>query len=126
MAGACLTVGCEPVRHYNRLSVAQFGSKLPKKPYGTVKAFTSAKEVPQPFEVIGFLSCEGSPAEDAGIVNAMLYRAADMGGDGVILNTGSAGVTEPGAQKIDVRVGGPGFFGFGNQSVYRSQVIRFK
>ena len=47
--------------------------------------FLTRAEVKQPFERVGLTSCEGEMSEEAGILNAMLYRAADMGADGLIL-----------------------------------------
>ena len=80
--------GCaEPCPHYNRLQVASYYPVTVKKPYGTVKPFHAAQDVGQPYEEIGFMSCEGSADEEAAILNAMLYRAADMGADGILLDT---------------------------------------
>jgi hypothetical protein len=92
----CLLFGCEPVRHYNRLEVAPFAgpAKVPKeqrRPYGTVKVFQTVADIKRPYEVIGMMSCEGSAGEEAAIVRAMLYRAADMGADGLLLNSFRAG-----------------------------------
>jgi len=124
---AWLVVGCEPVRHYNRLQVANFSgpTKPTRKPYGTVKIFQTAKEIKHPYEVIGMMSCEGSAAEEAGIINAMLYRAADLGADGVLLNTATAGAEDVTGSRINIQYGAP-MLGNGNQRAYRAQAIRFK
>lgn len=87
----CLSFcGCEPCPHYNRLQVASYCGpvKAPealRKPYGTIRPYRSEQEIGRPFEVIGFMSCQGSSAEEGGILQAMLYRAADMGADGLLL-----------------------------------------
>jgi hypothetical protein len=80
--------GCEPVRHYNRLQIATFEQGLPRRPYGSVKVFREPSDVNRQYEVIGEMSCEGSAGDEAGILNAMHYKAADMGADGVLLNDG--------------------------------------
>jgi hypothetical protein len=125
---AWFAVGCEPVRHYNRLQVASFAgpAKPTRKPYGTVQVFETPEDVKRPYEVIGMMSCEGSAAEEAAIVNAMLYRAADMGADGVLLNSARAGAEDVTGQRIDVRLGWAAMIGGGNQRAYRAQAIRFK
>jgi hypothetical protein len=120
-------VGCEPCPHYRRLEVAAFtGSPVTKKPYGTVKAFPTKEDVKQPYEVIGMMSCEGSAAEEAAIVKAMLYRAADIGADGVILNPPKVGAEDVTGGKVDVRIGWAALIGGGNQRAYRAQAIKFK
>jgi hypothetical protein len=123
-----LTAGCEPVRHYNRLQVASFAGPIKpiRKPYGTVQVFPTPTDVKRQYEVIGMLSCEGSAGEEAAIVNAMLYRAADMGGDGILLNTAKAGAEDLSGQRIDVRLGWAALAGGGNSRAYRAQVVRFK
>ena len=123
--GILVLTGCEPVPHYNRLQAAAFVGSLPRKPYGTIKVFQTPADIKRPYEVIGMLSCEGSAAEEAAIVNAMLYRAADMGGDGVLLNTAKAGAEDVTGSRIDVRFGWAAMIGGGDQRAYRSQVIRF-
>src|SRR3974377_695750 len=84
---SCLLTACEPCPHYNRLQVAAYtgDNVVQKKPYGTIRPYQTLEEVGRPFEVIGLMTCEGSAAEEAGILKAMLYRAADMGADGVLL-----------------------------------------
>jgi hypothetical protein len=88
LASLLAFVGCaEPCPHYNRLEVASYYPVTSKKPYGTVKPFHTAQDVGRPYEEIGLMSCEGSASEEAAILNAMLYRAADMGADGILLDT---------------------------------------
>jgi hypothetical protein len=74
------------------------------------------------------MTCEGSAGDEAGILNAMLYRAADMGADGIVLNVPRV-VGEDNASgggKVDVWVGWAALVGNGNERVYRAQAIRFK
>lgn len=121
-------VGCEPCRHYNRLQVAAFtGGAVTKKPYGTVKPFSTAADVKRPYEVIGLMSCEASAGDEAAVLNAMLYRAADLGADGIILNPPKIGAEDVTGSRVDVRLGADAWIlGNGNQRAYRAQAIKFK
>jgi len=120
----------EPCPHYNRLQVATFyGQDKPdKKPYGTIRPFYTAEEIKQPYEAIGFMSCEGSVAEEGAILKAMLYRAADMGADAILLNPGKISQNDPNAtsQNINVRWGWAAMIGNGDHCAFRAQAIRFK
>jgi hypothetical protein len=120
-----LIVGCEPCKHYNRLQVVRYMGALPAKPYGTVRPYQTAQEVGRPFETMGFMSCEAPAADEAAVLKAMLYRAADMGADGVLLNPTplSGGTT---AADLDSRVGWAAVIGNGDDRAYRAQAIRFK
>ena len=120
-------VGCEPVRHYNRLQVAAYAGHTTRKPYGSASVFQKVEDIKRPYEVIGMLSCEGSVGEEAGILNAMLYRAANMGGDGVLLGVPTASAENLSAgNRIDLLSGWAATVGSGNRRAYRAQVIRFK
>src|SRR5215472_18470595 len=88
---ALVLSGCanEPCPDYNHLQVATFYGphfQPVKKPYGTVTPFDSAKDVNRPYQVIAFMSCEANAGDEAKILTAMLYHAADIGADGIILN----------------------------------------
>lgn len=118
--------GCEPVPHYNRLQVAAYGGRVPRHAYGTVQVFQTPADIKRPFDIVGLMSCEGSAADEAGIVNAMLYRAADLGADGILLNPASNASEEVAGNRIEVRIGWAAIVGNGNQRAYRAQAIRFK
>ncbi|HBZ70135.1 MAG TPA: hypothetical protein DEP35_10540 [Deltaproteobacteria bacterium] len=127
LAGAASLHGaCEPVRHYNRLQVASFEQGLPRRPYGSVKVFRDASDIGRPYEAIGMMSCEGSAGDEAGILNAMLYRAADMGADGVLLNDVPRIPREQVGGSVDFRYGWAALIGNGDQRAYRAEAIRFK
>ncbi|MEI7732985.1 MAG: hypothetical protein WCO56_25660 [Verrucomicrobiota bacterium] len=115
-----LLQGCssEPVRHYNRLQVASYVGNLPGKAYGTVRFFQTPDEIKQPFEAIGLMTCEAPAGDEATVINAMLYRAADMRADAVLLNSKSN-------SNENVSVGLPAFLG-STDRVYRAQAIRLK
>ena len=124
--------GCAPCQHYNRLQVAAFyGSAKPvKKPYGTVIPFDTPNDVKRSYRVIGFMSCEGSVGEEGGILKAMLYRAADMGADGILLNASKISQENLTAnnQKMNINVttGLIGeMIGNGNKRAFRAQAIQF-
>lgn len=129
---AGLLLACEPCKHYNRLQVVAYaGEPTTKKPYGTIRPYLTVEEIGRAYEVIGFMSCEASAADEAAVLKAMLYRAADMGADGVFLNpvgmgASMSGIEQPQATRIDVRVGWAALIGDGNERAYRAQAIRFK
>src|SRR5215469_11034249 len=82
-------LGCEATRHYNRTQMVTLQQSLPKKPYGTVKLYQAKEEVPGAYDVLAYLSVEGNAGEEAQFMKAFLYRAADIGADGVIFYRGS-------------------------------------
>src|ERR1035438_4930747 len=84
-----LILGCESTPHYNRTKMVMLGTTFPKKPYGTVKLFQSKEEVVGKYDVIALMSVEGKAGEEAQFIKAFLYRAADVGADGMILYRGS-------------------------------------
>lgn len=131
IALTALLMGCEPCRHYNRLQVVAYSGPVKaeapaRKPYGTIKPYDTAQDVGKPFEVIGLMSMEGPAADEATVLKAMLYRAADMGADGIILNPATMGSQPQSETKVDVRVGWAAFIGNGSDRAYRAQAIRFK
>jgi hypothetical protein len=131
IALAVLITGCEPCHHYNRLQVVAYSGpvKAPapeRKPYGAIKPYDTAQDVGRPFEVIGFMSMEGPAADEATVLKAMLYRACDMGADGIILNPATMGNQPQLETKVDVRVGWAAIIGNGSDRAYRAQAIRFK
>lgn len=124
---------CEPCRHYNRLQVAAFAGATERKPgtgdRTTVKVFWTLEEVKQSYQVVGLLTCEGDVSEEAAILNAMCYRAADMGADGLLLAVPPPnGIqTSPTvSQRIDVRIGWAALLGDNNSTrrAFRAQVIK--
>lgn len=126
-----LLVACEPCKHYNRLQVVAYtgpvkAAKAERKPYGSIRPYNNAKEIGRNFEVIGFMSCEASAADEAAVLKAMLYRAADMGADGVLLNPAPISAESTSANRIDVRLGWAAMIGNGDNREYRGQAIRFK
>ena len=126
-----LIAGCagEPCRHYDRLQAAYFGGAgpAPKRPYGSVVPIYHASDVKRPYTVVGFMTCQGGVGEEAGILKAMLYRAADMGADAVLLDGKriSQEVTAKPSENINVKWGWMTLIGNGNTVAFRSQAIRY-
>ena len=118
--------GCEPCRHYNRLQVVTYAARAPRRPYGTIQPYQNAHDVGRPFDVVGFMSCEAPAADEAAVLKAMLYRAADMGGDGVLLNALPVSGDNLTAAKLDVRIDWAAQVDNSDNRAYRAQVIRFK
>jgi hypothetical protein len=98
---ACLLTGCESCPHYNRTQVmGPNGAPVvasAKKPYGTVKLYQDKSEVPRAYDVVAILSVAGDKNEESKFITAFLYRAADLGADGVIFHrTGETVAAIPG------------------------------
>jgi hypothetical protein len=109
-----LVTGCanEPVPHYERLKVSSFIGPVPHYPtpapraFGTVKVFQKFEDVPQPYEVVGLMGCDGVASEEPDIITAMLYRAADLDADAVVLNPKMSAMQDQQAdESVNVRVG---------------------
>ncbi len=127
----CLSVllaGCEPCRHYDRVQVAAYTGFGKKKPYGTIKPYQTPEDIGRPYEVIGFMGCEANAGDEAAVLRAMLYHAADMGADGLLLSAPgvAAESVHPEGMKIDMRFGWMTLIGNGSDRLYRAQAIRFK
>ena len=122
-----LILGCESTPHYNRTKVVTMGAPLPKKPYGSVKFYQSKQEVPGSYDVVAILSVEGKAGEEAQFIKAFLYRAADLGADGVIFYRVSLAAGTDGGGWV---VGNNGGFGLPykttQDAVYRGEAIVLK
>jgi hypothetical protein len=126
LSAVLILTGCEPVRHYRRLTVACYTGPVqkyptpPKKPYGSVKVFQTKEDVAEKYEALGMMTCEGEAEEEAAIVNAMLYRAADMGADGLILTPPGTG----GETATNVRLSW-GLMPNNSHRAFRAEAIKF-
>jgi hypothetical protein len=120
-----LVVGCEPVPHYNDMRTAALAGPFPKRPYGSVQLYQSFADVTRPYQIIGLLSEEGSPGDEALMIQAMLYKAADLGGDAVVLGGPNFDEKEIKNNSVAVKSGIWAAIGNGNNYLYRGQVIRF-
>ncbi len=120
--------GCEPCRNYDRVQVAAYTGFAKKKPYGTIKPYQTPEDVGRPYEVIGFMGCEADAGDEAAVLRAMLYHAADMGADGLLLSAPgiAAESLHQERMKIDVRFDWLTMIGNGSSRLYRAQAIRFK
>jgi hypothetical protein len=80
------------------------------------------------------MSCEGPAKQEAGILNAMLYHAANIGADGLLLGGLDMAEEQLGngsnsnAYDIRFRAGFMALIGNGNSDrrIFRAQAIRFK
>lgn len=72
------------------------GPTLPKKPYGSVKLFENKSDVTGQYDVVALMTVEGNGGDEAAFVKAFLYRAADVGADGLILYRGSIAAGQQG------------------------------
>lgn len=127
-AALVLTCGCESTTHYNRTKVVELAPLPPKRPYGTVPLYQSQAEVPEPYTVVALMSVQGRAGEEAQFIKAFLYRAADLGADGLILYRVSQSTGIEGGGWITGNDGK----GFGmpikstQDAVYRGEAIRFQ
>lgn len=95
--------------------------------------FNAPQDISRPYEIIGMVSCEGSAGEEAGILNAMLYRCANLGGDGVLLGAPRVSAEDVTGNtsniNLNLREGWGTLLGnnsSGNRRAYRAQIIHFK
>jgi len=123
----------EPVPHYDRTQVATLTGAPAKvsrkqqgtiKPYGSVKFYARATDVPRPYTTIAILIVKGDPGDEAHFITAFLYRAADLNADAVIMDRNDAAVygkTDGGGAII----GPNGGFGWGS-STHEDMVLEEK
>jgi hypothetical protein len=123
LAIAGLFSGCESTPHYNRTKIVMMEPALPKKPYGSVKLFENKEDAPKNYDVIAIMTLQGDAGDEAQFMKAFLYRAADVGADGLIFYRGQ-----------DNAVLQPGWFAYGywspakiaHERAYRGEAIHFK
>lgn len=128
LAVALLT-GCESTPHYNRTKLILLSPALPKRPYGSVKFYQDKSELAgQNYEVIAFMSVSGDQGDEARFIKAFLYRAADVGADGIIFYRGDAVVGKSGTDLFIA--GNRGGFMLPSRTtlngIYRAEAIKFK
>lgn len=117
-----ILVGCESCPHYNRTQVAGPNgapvAAAAKKPYGSVKLYQDKSEVPGSYDVIAILSVTGDKNEEPKFITAFLYRAADIGADGVIFHrVGETVAAVPGPFFTTITT---------MQAAYRGEAIRLR
>jgi len=119
--------GCESTPHYNRTKVVNLTPPLAKRPYGTVKLYQDKSDVPGAYDVMAMFSVEGKAGDEAAFLKAFLYRAADLGADGLILYRGPVAAGTTGGGWMVNRNGGFGMPGQLTQdAVYRGEAIHLK
>lgn len=93
---------------------------MPKKLYGSVRLFQSKEEVPGVYYVSAIMSVEGDSGDEAAFIKAFLYRAADVGADGLILYRVSSFNGEDVTISKSAGAANPS-----QHSVYRGEAINF-
>src|SRR5215813_5195773 len=127
VASLALLIACESTPHYNRTKMVMLGTQLPKKPYGSVKLYQSKEEVPANYDVIALFSVEGRAGEEALFIKAFLYRAADIGADGVIFYHAGLGAGAEGGGWVLTPRGGFGMPANPSlEAAYRGEAIHIK
>lgn len=125
-AVVALVTGCESTAHYNRTKVVILGPQPPARPLGTVPLYQSKEEVPAPYKVFALMSVEGRAGEEAQFIKAFLYRAADLGADGLILYRVALSAGPEGGGWIAGNGGGiGGGYSTTHEAVYRGEAIRW-
>lgn len=127
LLAAVLVAGCESTPHYNRTKAVMLGTPGPAKPHGSVGLYESKEAVGAPYEVISMMTVEGHAGEEAAFIKAFLYRAADVGADGLILYRGPVAAGVEGGGLIATRKGAFSIPGqLTHEAVYRGEAIRIK
>jgi len=137
LAIAFLITGCaEPCPHYYRTNVVSLNgqpTEIPSsqygkvRPYGSVKFFQSKEEVTNPYDVVAIMTVSGKPEEEEKFIKAFLYRAADLGADGVIFyRVNLATKIEGGGWVMGQNVGVGLPVQSSQEANYRGEAIRFK
>jgi hypothetical protein len=71
-----------PPKHAQRVQIVMYDSTVrPKTDHLDVY---DMKPPERPFKIIGLLTCEGAPKEEAAMTTAIFYRARMMGADAVL------------------------------------------
>ena len=81
LAVLLLILGCESTPHYDRTKLVTFGPAFPKKPFSAEHFYWKKEEVPVPYDVIGLMTLEGNPGDEAAFIKAFLYRAVSAGSE---------------------------------------------
>jgi len=135
LTAVLLLAGCEAVPHYDRVKVTNLNGrpdigkvqKADRRPYGSVKLYQGKEEVTQPYEVLALMSVEGKAGEESDFITAFLFRAADMGADGLILYRVNLTAGSEGGGFILGKSGGFGIpVNSTQEAFYRAEAIRMK
>jgi hypothetical protein len=120
--------GCssEPTQYYNRTKVVNLAPLWPRKEFGNVKLYQSKDDVQGAYYVAAIMSVEGRAGDEAAFIKAFLYRAADLGADGLILYRVSYAAGISGGGFVAGKDGGVGMpVNPSQDAVYRGEAINF-
>lgn len=127
LAMVAMLSGCESTPHYNRTKLVMLGAAYEKKPYGTVQLFQSKSDVGRPYDVTAIMSVAGNAGDEAAFIKAFLYRAADIGADGIIFYRGNQMGGTSGGGWIAGKYGAFGMpMGSEIDGAYQGEAIHFK
>jgi hypothetical protein len=119
-------VNTEPTQYYNRTKVVNLAPLWPRKQFGNVKLYQSKDEVQGAYYVAAIMSVEGRAGDEAAFIKAFLYRAADLGADGLILYRVSYAAGISGGGFVAGKDGGVGMpVNPSQDAVYRGEAINF-
>jgi len=71
-------------KYAGRINVARY-DVTPRVPSTAFEVFTRADEVQQPYKIIALLSHESKPKDSGLMINAIAWRARQLGADAMIL-----------------------------------------
>ena len=79
----------QPIKHADRVKVATYDSS-PRPASARLDVYdlsrdAQANPAPKAHKVIALLTCEGGAQEEAEMMNAIMYRARQLGADGVVI-----------------------------------------
>jgi hypothetical protein len=126
LALALVVTGCAtspqdaetPPKHAQRVQIVMYDTTA--RPKAAHLDVYDMKPPERPFKVIGLLTCEGAPKEEATMTTAIFYRARMMGADAVLSANTSFG-QEGGGFVIGPRGGFGG--GSSTRCVFRARAI---
>ncbi|MGD1086272.1 MAG: hypothetical protein ABSA47_16170 [Verrucomicrobiota bacterium] len=77
----------KPVVHANRVKIVMYDSKERTRSTSTeVFDLSRGGKAPiRPYKVIALLTCEGTVNEETDMLNAIIYRARQLGADGLVI-----------------------------------------
>ena len=129
-ASGLLLTGCHtydmngdvPMRYAANVQVVNYES-IVRPPAKTIQIFDSPSQIKQPYHVIGLLLRPGKSNDEALILKALIWRARQLGADGVILLGGRS----DGGQEGFMFGNGRGIIGSTSptEPIFHAQAIMF-
>ena len=76
--------GEKPPTRAGRVKIASYDS-VSRQPTHSLEVYDTPQQIPRLYKVIALLACEGAAHEEGMMVNAINYRARQLGANGVIV-----------------------------------------